>query len=132
MLTPGRLAAVALLALGLTACAEPAAPRFLEVHFPGSYALPGTVAVPAAGRYAIWATGFPTVGANRCSVTGPGGAAVPMSVPDETVTYTATEEDDAVYTWTDTFTAPAAGSYTLRCTPDASAPGMSFAVAPSA
>ncbi|GIF23815.1 hypothetical protein BJ973_004427 [Actinoplanes tereljensis] len=127
------LAAAALVALGLAACSQPAAaPRFLDVHFPGSYALPGTVEIPAAGDYAIWATGFPAVGANRCAVSGSGGNAVPMSVPDGTVTYTAKEEDDAVYTWTDAFTAPAAGTYTLRCTPDAAAPGMSFAVAPKA
>jgi hypothetical protein len=133
MFPSGRLATVLIVLLGLAACSEPAAaPRFVEVHFPGSYTLPGTVEIPAAGEYAIWATGFPTVGANRCAVTGTGGATVPMSVPDETVTWTAKDEDDAVYTRTDTFTAPAAGTYTLRCTPDASAPGMSFAVAPSA
>lgn len=112
------------------------APHFIQVRFPGTYSLPGTLAVPAAGRYAIWATGCrgstcprpePSPDASRCRVITDAGRALPMSAPKTTVEYTAVDEDDAVYTWIAGFTAPAPGTYIMRCTTDPDS-GGSFGV----
>jgi hypothetical protein len=113
---------------GCSGHAEVKAPNFLEVHFPGSYSEPGTVAVPGAGDYAIWADGSPSPDAKRCSVATDAGAGVPVTAPDGLTTYTAKDEDDAVFTVIARFSASAAGTYTVRCAPDPKAPGASLRV----
>ncbi|NES29693.1 hypothetical protein GCE86_25705 [Micromonospora terminaliae] len=81
------------------------------------------------GRYAVWATRPASApDADRCRVTGPDGRPVPATDPDHVVEWTEVATDDTVWTWTSTFTAPAAGGYRLACRLDPDATGQQYAV----
>jgi hypothetical protein len=106
-----------------TSGAEP-----LELRFPGSAAAPGTVVVRQAGDYAIWASGDPERDANRCRITAPSGAAVPVTAASMHAVWVVASEDDAVYTWIARFAAAQPGAYGIRCGIGPEAPGAAYHV----
>jgi hypothetical protein len=85
--------------------------------------------VVAPGPYAIWAT-RPTTApdGDRCRVTGPDGAPVPIDEPGRTVEWIEVATDDTVWTWTATFTASTPGSHRLSCRLDTDSPGQQYVV----